>query len=756
MRNPVLNILTLIALLALCGVSAIVLNVFFNPDSALNPFPPPTLPVGIVLPSETPTPQKMPPTWTPGPGTIIPGNALAPSSTPLASPTGFILPTSTPTPTPTSTFTITTTAVPPTNTPSPSNTPISSGARTSTAIGNIFGTATSRVVNQTLTALPTNTPTPMVNISAAREKGGLASNVWQKKNNNPTFLWDVTPMMYEFYYYFGRNPDFGPAEDALLTPPESAGIRVAIRHDSKTVELNPLVEQSLTQRFVTECGAYYLRIKTRYAIKQSNTIVHADSAWTTIFTFKYDLTPPVAPLYASSGIRGALRGIQNISGSPSFNWSGVNGANGANEIWPEGDYIGHDINNDGVNEPYMCSGIKSYNVYFGPDPQGVTATKNVTSAAYKPASVKANTAYFVRVQSIDKLDNKSEWRTVALDETYDPEAVAFAEPLPDQAVFYYDTVRPNNIDLMPPPCAMSVPFTNDRSLTYSWSGGDDPVGFNTSVIWGYNVIWSTDLAAKPSFQKVNTFTPLLSTSGTYHLRVRAMDWAGNVSPDWRECIYRFDNVGPAGVTKVTESNSVKSNTYYTSLSDPVLHFSWSTAGLTDPGNSTNSSGILGTIFLYFGTDPDGVPVAVQPITDNTYDSAPVGGTGVYYLRIMTMDLVGNETVTTPFVLKFDNDAPTAPVITELHGVANNQIFPPNINLKDPNFSVTASDVGSGLKGYYYCWANGAACTPTKFVKTGSINPAAVAAGTVWYLEVYAVDNAGNIGPTSEFIFRYTP
>jgi hypothetical protein len=576
----------------------------------------------------------------------------------------------------------------------------------------------------------------MVNVSAAREKGGLANNVWQKKNNNPTFLWNVTPMMNEFYWYFERQPD-----GIDIT----AAHRVAIRHDSKTVEFTPPP--------ATECGAYYLRIKTGYSIKNGNTVYESYSAWTTIFTFKYDSTQPYPPLYASSGIKGALRGIQNISGAPSFNWSGVNGANTAHFILPEGDYIGYDMNNDGVKEAYMCSGIKGYNVYFGPDPLGVTTTKNVTSAAYKPASVKANTAYFLRVQSIDKLDNKSDWRTVALDETYDPEAVAFAEPQPDQAVFYYDTVRPNNIDPIDPPCAMSVPFTNDRSLSYTWSGGADPVGFNTSVIWGYNVIWSTDLAAKPAFQKVNTFTPLLSTSGTYHLRVRAMDWAGNVSPDWRECIYRFDNVGPAGVTKVTESNSVKSNTYYTALSDPVLHFSWSTAGLTDPGNSTNSSGILGTIFVYWGTNPDGGPGAAQLITDNTFDSPAVGGTGVYYLRILTRDLADNETVTTPFVLKFDNDIPTTPVITELQGVANNTAQP---NFKDPNFSVTASDIGSGLKGYYYCWANGAPCTPTKFVSTGSINPAAVAAGSVWYLDVYAVDNAGNMGPSSEFIFRYTP
>ena len=130
MRNPVLNILTILSLLSLCGVSAFVLTVYFNPDSALNPFPPPTMPAGIVLPTETPTPQSMPPTWTPAPGTASPTTqALAPSSTPLASSTSFVLPTYTPTATatetPTETPTITETPVPPepTNTKVPTKVP---------------------------------------------------------------------------------------------------------------------------------------------------------------------------------------------------------------------------------------------------------------------------------------------------------------------------------------------------------------------------------------------------------------------------------------------------------------------------------------------------------------------------------------------------------------------------------------------------------------------------------------------------------
>jgi hypothetical protein len=130
MRNPVLNILTILSLLTLCGVSAFVLTIFVNPDSALNPFPPPTEPAALVLPTDTPTPQSMPPTWTPGPGvasaTVAP---LALTATPSFTPTTFVLPTYTPTATPTETPTETPlptdTEVPPepTNPPAPTKTP---------------------------------------------------------------------------------------------------------------------------------------------------------------------------------------------------------------------------------------------------------------------------------------------------------------------------------------------------------------------------------------------------------------------------------------------------------------------------------------------------------------------------------------------------------------------------------------------------------------------------------------------------------
>lgn len=59
-----LTALMLIGALALLGV---VLIIFSNPYISLNPYPPPTMPVLVVLSTSTPTPVRLPPTWTPTP-----------------------------------------------------------------------------------------------------------------------------------------------------------------------------------------------------------------------------------------------------------------------------------------------------------------------------------------------------------------------------------------------------------------------------------------------------------------------------------------------------------------------------------------------------------------------------------------------------------------------------------------------------------------------------------------------------------------
>lgn len=61
------NFLTICVILATFALAAILMMVYSNPYIALNPFPPPTMPVLVMLPTATPTLVAMPPTWTPSP-----------------------------------------------------------------------------------------------------------------------------------------------------------------------------------------------------------------------------------------------------------------------------------------------------------------------------------------------------------------------------------------------------------------------------------------------------------------------------------------------------------------------------------------------------------------------------------------------------------------------------------------------------------------------------------------------------------------
>ncbi|KAF0110230.1 MAG: hypothetical protein FD147_1779 [Chloroflexi bacterium] len=64
-NDMVWNLLTGSVLIAMVGLISVMLLVFSNPHIALNPFPPPTMPVLVILPSPTPTLVVMPATWTP-------------------------------------------------------------------------------------------------------------------------------------------------------------------------------------------------------------------------------------------------------------------------------------------------------------------------------------------------------------------------------------------------------------------------------------------------------------------------------------------------------------------------------------------------------------------------------------------------------------------------------------------------------------------------------------------------------------------
>ena len=121
MKISTWDILSVLLLLATAIVLLVVINIYSNPSGGLNPFPPPTMPSSLILPTYTNTPLRLPATWTPGtdgtgatftPEATQPG--LRATWTLLPSPTGFQVATWTPT------FTLTST---PTNTLTPTNTP---------------------------------------------------------------------------------------------------------------------------------------------------------------------------------------------------------------------------------------------------------------------------------------------------------------------------------------------------------------------------------------------------------------------------------------------------------------------------------------------------------------------------------------------------------------------------------------------------------------------------------------------------------
>jgi hypothetical protein len=120
MKLTIWDILAMITLFAVVVIGILFLLIFANPYSAVNPFPPPTVPPTLALPSLTHTPRSLPATWTPTPGgpevqapVTVPSDntGLVATSTPMPTATGFTLPTFTPT------LTFTITPIPPTVTP---------------------------------------------------------------------------------------------------------------------------------------------------------------------------------------------------------------------------------------------------------------------------------------------------------------------------------------------------------------------------------------------------------------------------------------------------------------------------------------------------------------------------------------------------------------------------------------------------------------------------------------------------------------
>ena len=78
-RDITWNVLTTLVILSTFCLVGYFLVLFSNPQVAVNPYPPPTMPVLALLPSSTATQPSLPPTWTPTPR---PTQTTRPTQTP--------------------------------------------------------------------------------------------------------------------------------------------------------------------------------------------------------------------------------------------------------------------------------------------------------------------------------------------------------------------------------------------------------------------------------------------------------------------------------------------------------------------------------------------------------------------------------------------------------------------------------------------------------------------------------------------------
>jgi len=228
------------------------------------------------------------------------------------------------------------------------------------AVDNVGNTEGSRAVPFRVDRTPPAAP------SGIAETHGVPNGQWQRAQNVATFTWaaasDAASGLWGYQFYFGpdaagvSNQSFLAADPRQWTP-QPGGVRT---------------------------GAYYLRGRTR-------DLAGNWSAWTDLFTFRYDGTPPENPTAATHALGATVV---------------------RNDVWQrttsQADFTWPAANDEG-------SGVKDYAVYWGTDAAGVSNTR-IPNPQYRSSTplcgaTDACTGY-LRLRSRDNVDNEpAGWST---------------------------------------------------------------------------------------------------------------------------------------------------------------------------------------------------------------------------------------------------------------------------------------------------------------------------------------------------------
>ncbi len=494
------------------------------------------------------------------------------------------------------------------------------------------------------------------------DAAGSAHDTWQGTVDDPAFTWpawaDVSGIA-GYAVYFG--PEEWGAPEITTTAPvfDPAG---------------PLEE-----------GTYYLNV-----IAVDNVGRSSLETWWEHYVFRYDTTAPGEP-GAAAETHGAQSGAwQSVVSAPSFTWA----------------------------EAADAVSAVSYDIYFGPDPEGVIPVTTTASPAYSAVSQATGIAY-LRVRARDGAGNTSEWV--------------------DAFTFQYDDGAPTA-----PTGAVelggAVSGAWEREVCqpeFTW----DDVADADSGLAGYEVYFGLDEngTAVVATTASAAFAPgdLCNSDGTYYLRARALDVGGNRS-DWTTLFtFRYDGMAPnqptasvAGVTSGQWQNTVNNPVFALDAND------W-------------QSGIAG-YKVCWSTTLGCSPTTL--ITSTTFSPGPVE-TGQYFLTVVAVDSVGHESTPWSYLFFYDDTAPVVPTeATDLNGSASdvwqNEVEAPRFRWAD------GEELDSGLTGYDVYFGPDPDGTSADHFNGLVYSPGPQADGTA-YLRVRAKDLAGNASPwTTLYVFRY--
>ena len=374
------------------------------------------------------------------------------------------------------------------------------------------------------------------------------------------------------------------------------------------------------------------------------------------------------------------------------------------------------------------SGIASYDYAIGTTAGGTdisnwTSNASATNVTNSSLGLADGTTYFVSVRATDTAGNTS---TVA---TSNGVTVDITAP----TVGTVNDGSSSDVDWQ----------TSTSNIQANWSGFSD--SWPGIASYDYAIGTTAGGTQVKSWTSVGTAASMtasslvLSDGTTYFVSVRANDTAGNVSTVATSNGVTVDTTAPTPGT--VNDGTTSDITWQNSTS--TMQANWS-------GFSDATSGIASYDYA-IGTTAGGTQVkswtSVGTATSVTASSLALSDGTKYYLSVRATDSVGNvSSVATSNGVTVDTTAPTAGTVSDGMGADIDWQTGAEFNANWSGFS----DTDSGIAEYRYAIGTTTGGTDVQpwtsvgVATSASSTSATFVVGTVYYLSVRAVDQAGNV------------